>query len=99
MQVQTRPASRGTRASRRATIRLRVERFDLMTAALQAYTDVARAELIGVTDRTVRRAKQGIIGGEFVAATLAGLGERRADLAVIGLAPTFDELFEIVVAR
>jgi len=80
-----------------AMLRLRVERFDLMTRVLGCESDTARAALINMTYQSVRRAKRdNIIGGVFVAQTIAALRRHREELQQYGLAPTFDDLFEIV---
>lgn len=80
-----------------AVIRARMDRFDLMTRVLGCESDVDRAELIGVTDRTIRRARTNYVSGAFVAATLAGLRAHERDLAARNLRPTFDDLFEVLV--
>lgn len=80
-----------------AVILARMDRFDLYTRVLGCETDVARGELIGMTDRAVRRARQGAVGGVFVANTLAALRRFERELAACNLRVTFEELFEVVV--
>lgn len=80
-----------------AMLRLRVERFDLMTRVLGCESDTARAALINMTYQSVRRAKRdNIVGGVFVAQTIAALRRHEDELRQYGLKPSFDELFEIV---
>lgn len=86
------PEDRGTPA----TIRLRKDRFELMTNAVGATTRVARSELIGVDVRTITRAVNGIVGEAFMAKTVAALRRHRKALKARGLNPTLDDLFEVV---
>lgn len=72
-----------------AEIRLRVDRFEKATTRLGCKTDVARAGLVGMSDRQLRRARaQRPVGDQAVAKILVGL--RRA-----GLNATFEQFFEI----
>src|SRR5262245_24110307 len=84
------------RLHRRAVIRLRVDRFNLMTSVLGMQSDLAQADLLGVNPKTVYRAKLGNFGHDFIAQTLVSLGDRRDELGKLNLCPTFDELFEVV---
>lgn len=77
-------------------VRLRQETFTAMTAALGCTTDLARAELIGVTPRTLRRARAGVIGEGFMTKTVAALRRQSDTLAAHGLIPSLDALFEVV---
>jgi len=81
-----------------ATIRVRRDRFDLMTRIVGATTPDARAELIGVHRRTLNRALKGRPGDKFMAQTVAALRRHSEALGACGLAPTLDELFEVVAA-
>lgn len=78
-----------------ATIRLRADKFDLMTRILGCENEPARAELIGVTARTISRARAGLIGEAFMAKTIHALRQRLPELQRYGLDPTLDELFEV----
>jgi hypothetical protein len=79
-----------------AEIRLRVDRFELMTRVLGCESDLARAYLIGVDPRTISRARQGVIGEVFMAKLVTALRRNRPRLAELGLEPTLDDLFEVV---
>ena len=81
-----------------ATIRVRRDRLDLMTGILGATTTAAKAELIGVDRRTFNRALSGQPGEVFMANTVAALRRHSEALGACGLAPTLDELFEVVAA-
>jgi hypothetical protein len=81
---------------RRGAIRLKADRFDLMTKILGLNTDEARARFIDVNAKTLYRARHGSLGHELIAQTLISLRDRREELAVYNLTPSFDELFEVV---
>ena len=81
---------------RRGAIRLKTDRFDLITRVLGCDSDEARARLINVSAKTIYRAKRGTLGQELIAQTLITLGDRRDELAAYNLVPSFDELFEVV---
>lgn len=82
----------------KAVIRPRMDRIDLVTGALGCKTDVHRAAIFGLTDRTISRARGGDhVGAVFVANVLATLREYERALAAKNLRATFDELFEVVV--
>lgn len=86
-------------AGTNATIRLRLDRFELMTRVVGATTSAARAQLIGVDRKTIYRAiEEGTIGEVFMAQTVAALRRHSETLASCGLTPTLDELFEVVAA-
>jgi len=89
------PHERGTGA----TIRLRGDRFELMTRIVGAATPIERARLIGVDRKTIGRVRAGAIrpGHEFMAKTVAALRLHSAALAECGLVPSLDELFEVVI--
>ncbi|RKN45233.1 hypothetical protein [Micromonospora endolithica] len=80
-----------------AGIRLDVARHTELFAAIGCDSLGKIAAETGVTERTVRRARQGIIGEVFIAQTIAAL-QRNADaLAAADLKPpTLDELFTVV---
>lgn len=82
--------------TRRGAIRLKTDRFDLITRVLGCDSDEARARLINVSAKTIYRAKRGSLGQELIAQTLITLGDRRDELAAYNLVPSFDELFEVV---
>lgn len=82
---------------RRAKLRLREDRFNLMTRVIGLEREKHRAELVGVDVRTLLRARKGIIGEVFVAGVIAGLRQHSQTLAQYGLEPTLDDLFEVVV--
>lgn len=79
-----------------ATIRLRQDRFELMTRVIGATTPSARAKLIGVDRKTFYRARQGVFGMIFMAQTVAALREHSQVLGECGLTASLDELFEVV---
>lgn len=83
----------------RPGIKLRAERFDLMTRVVGISNDYARRRALGVDEKTIRRARQGAdVGHRFIANTLWTLKQEPhvSMLAQVRLEPTFDELFEVV---
>jgi hypothetical protein len=59
-------------------------------------SDFAFAQLIGMTERTISRAKNdGIIGIQFVAAVLSTLAKHEAELAAMNLGARFEDIFEV----
>lgn len=85
-----------------AAIRLRVDggetRLDVITRIIGVTTDDARAKLIGVDPKTIRRVRQGVLGEVFIAATIAALRRHADRLAQFGVTAGFDDLFEVVTA-
>jgi hypothetical protein len=79
-----------------ATVRLRKDRFELMTRVVGAATSNSRADLLGVDRKTIYRAMQGVFGLGFMARTVSALGRHSELLAECGMTPTLDELFEVV---
>lgn len=79
----------------RAGVYLKVERFDLICRILGHTSGPAVGRFIGMTDRTVDRARKGIIGEQFIAAVLKAIGEHEAELAELGIGVRFEDLFEI----
>lgn len=79
-----------------ATIRLRDEQFIAMTRLLGCESDSARARLIGVTYRTIYRARRGVVGEVFIAQAIHGLRLHATTLLRYGLTVSFDNLFEVV---
>lgn len=79
----------------RAGVYLRVERFNLIMRVLGHTTDPAVGRFIGMTDRTITRAREGIIGEQFIAAVLAALGPHAEDLAALNLGVRFEDVFEV----
>lgn len=79
----------------RAGVYLRTDRFALVARILGHTSDAALARAIGMTDRTVSRAREGVIGEQFIAAVLRTFGEHDAELAQYGVGVKFEDLFEI----
>lgn len=79
----------------RAGVKLRVDRFDLMTRVLGCESDRARAQMLDVDPRTVSRARAGIVGEEFIAQTLTTMQQHAGELAALGLTGSFEDLFEV----
>jgi hypothetical protein len=79
----------------RAGILLRSERFDEITAALGCTTELARAHLLGVDPKTIYLARRGTIGEKFIALVLDAFTRHADRLAVAGIEPTFEEVFEV----
>lgn len=79
-----------------ATIRLRVDRFELMTRIVGAATPTSRAALIGVDRKTIGRAMDGTVGEVFMVKTITALRRHTEALSACGLTPSLDELFEVV---
>ena len=48
-----------------------------------------------MTERTVGRARDGVIGERFIAAVLSAFGEHEEELATYGIGVKFEDLFEI----
>ena len=81
-----------------AIIRADMDRIDLMTRVLGVTSDAARAELFGVSEKTVQRARAGTpVGSRFMAAVVTALREHERELAKYSLRPTLDTLFEVRV--
>lgn len=73
-----------------------LKQFDVMTSALGCRSDEDRARLISVNVKTISRARQQpLVGGKFVANTLAALAEHRPELVAQNLHPSFDALFRV----
>lgn len=79
----------------RAAVFLNEDRFDLITNALGAKSEQAKADLLGVDPKTVYRARRGPVGEAFIAAALRVMCERRADMRPLGIKPTFEAMFEL----
>lgn len=79
----------------RAGVYLKVERFNLICRILGHTSDPTIGRFIGMTDRTVSRAREGIIGERFIAAVLRTFGEHEVELAEYGIGIRFEDLFEI----
>lgn len=91
MQVRFEPVTQ-------AVIRPRMDRIDQMTKAIGCKSDPHRAILLGLSERTISRARTGRgIGADFIASTLAALREHERLLVANGMRPVFDELFEVVI--
>jgi hypothetical protein len=79
----------------RAGVFLRTNHFALVARLLNLTTDAALSRAIGMDRITISRARDGIIGERFIAAVLKAFGDRKADLAVLGVGVAFEDLFEI----
>lgn len=93
--------SRHPRRQSGPKVRLKVEPdgtmpFDIAMNVIGCETELSKAELLEVTDRTIRRAKLGTIGEDFIAKTLAAVAPHARKLAREGLKPTFECFFEVV---
>jgi hypothetical protein len=91
MQARLSSPESGTRAG----VLLRSDRFDLMTRVLGCGSDLARARFFNLDPKTLWSARQGRVGEKFIAQVLLVLGMHEAELAPLGLTPTFEELFEV----
>jgi hypothetical protein len=76
-------------------IEFRFDQFLVMTAILGATNDAERAALIQMDPKTLRRARDGIIGHEFMGKTVAGLRRHAQKLASYGISVSLDALFEV----
>ena len=88
MQAQEFP---GTRAG----VLLKQEAFDLITGTLGAYTELARANLLGVDPKTIYRVRRGIVGEEFIARALHVMHENSEQLRAIDIEPSFEAMFSL----
>lgn len=79
----------------RAGVFLRTEHFALVARLLDLTTDAALSRAIGMDRITISRARDGIIGERFIAAVLSVFGDRKDELAPLGVGVTFDDLFEV----
>lgn len=79
----------------RAGIFLNTEHFGQLGRVLNLTTDVALSRAIGVTERTINRARGGQVGEQFIAATLAFFKEHEEELARYRLTAKFEDLFEV----
>lgn len=80
-----------------AGIHLDVARHTELFAAIGCTTAAQIAAETGVTERTVRRARRGVIGEVFIASTVAALHRHADKLRERGhQPPTLDELFTVV---
>lgn len=78
-----------------AGVFLNDERFDLITKALGATNETARARLLDVDPKTIYRARRGQIGEDFIARAIAIMRHRSAELQAIGINPSFEAMFEV----
>lgn len=79
----------------RAGVYLKVERFNLICRILGHTSELTIGRSIGMTVRTVSRAREGIIGERFIASVLKAFGEHEAELAEYGIGVHFEDLFEL----
>lgn len=70
-------------------------RFDVAAQAAGFTTDVAKAALFEVSDRTLRRARAGQLGKDFMAKTVKALMPFRRSIAKEGIEVSLDGLFEV----
>ena len=80
---------------KRPGVYLKAEQFFLVARVLGHTSDAAVGRALGMTERTIRRAKAGIIGEQFIAAVLRTFGEHQEELAQLNINVAFDDLFEI----
>lgn len=71
-------------------------RLDAATRLAGYGTDLARAELLDVSDRTLRRARKGVLGEDFMAKAVAALRPHSRKLAKEGIEVSLDSFFEVV---
>jgi len=79
----------------RAAILLREEQFALVTRLLGCQSDAARARLLGCDPKTIRRVREGVIGEEFIAKTVALLQRHADELARYGIEARFETVFHV----
>jgi hypothetical protein len=80
-----------------AGIKLDVDRHKALFAAIGCDTVEKIAAETGVADRTIYRAREGVIGEVFMAQTIAALHRHADKLQAQGLEPpTLDELFTVI---
>ncbi len=85
-------------ATSTAAIQFDVARHAELFAAIGCDTVEKIAAETGVTERTVYRARQGVVGRVFMANTIAALHRHAATLRKAGhKPPTLDELFSVVI--
>lgn len=85
------------RPDTQAVIYPRMERILQFTRALGCETDVDRAALCGLSPRHWSRLSSRPAGAVVIAKVITALRRYEQELAVHGLRPAFDELFEVVV--
>lgn len=68
--------------------------FDLVTKALGATSEAARAQLLNVDPKTIYRARRGPVGETFIATTVLVMKAHEPELTAIGITPGFDAVFE-----
>jgi len=78
-----------------AGVFLNGERFDLITRALGAENETARARLLDVDPKTIYRARRGQIGEDFIARSIAIMRDHASELEAIGIKPSFEAMFEV----
>lgn len=80
-----------------AGVYLNEERFDIITRALGATSDAARARLLNVDPKTIYLARRDAVrvGEKFIASALRVMREHTSELAAIGITPSFEAMFEV----
>ena len=79
-----------------ASIVLRQGNFDKAARALGCSTPAEIGGLLRLNERTIKRAKAGVIGEKMIGNTLRTFTRRKRKLATVGLKPTFETFFEVV---
>jgi hypothetical protein len=87
------------KSDRRAGVFLNEERFEMVTKALGADSDSARARLLRMDPKTIYLARRGVIGEKFIASALTVMREHEAELKAVGILPTFEAMFEVGLKR
>jgi hypothetical protein len=92
-----------TESNTGADIRLRLSdiaatefNFDLMWRVVGKKSDDEIAAEMGMHEKTIGRARKGIIGKPFIANALAALRKREQLLTMCNLEPSFEKVFVIV---
>lgn len=79
-----------------AGVYLNEERFNIITRALGATSDAARARLLNIDPKTLYLARKGgIVGEKFIASAVHVLQKHTDTLEAIGVKPTFEAMFDI----
>jgi hypothetical protein len=74
---------------------LKTTQFALVARILGHTSDAALGRAIGMSDKTIGRAREGVIGEQFIAAVLTAFGEHEELLKQYGISVKFEDLFEI----
>ncbi len=74
---------------------LREDNFAKAWSALGYTSDAAMALHLGLSERTIKRARQGDVGHLLISRSLKSFRARPRKLARVGLKPTFETFFEV----